>query len=346
MPKQNTPIAGEMQVYSNSFGRLIADDKVILLRKVTKRIPLSRMVTYPESEIEEHVSMVIDVMLEEKTVYTVTGRKGTGKSTGMLRLARAVALGEPYYGHQCVQSPVLWVAAENPDGTEKSLLALCRQFGDKEPPPVYIVSKRLTVEQIRDEATYIGAKLIIIDSLQAMFVGEDANSNKDMLDLAEKLRVCTSGPTHPALLAIAHPVKHQVKGEPEPYGGGSLSNSLDGNWGMTRDAGSGLVTLSPGFKVRGERFEPITFVNYLRPSGKSQFGSVIHRPVALTEAEYNELMGAPSDIANMVPAETMAMDHRAVEVLRLHQQGLSQDKIAKQLRKRKSEVGKIIKGGL
>jgi hypothetical protein len=96
--------------------------------------------------------------------------------------------------------------------------------------------------------------LVIVDTLQAFFDGDDSNSNEQMKALAHVLRRISN--LGPAVLVPAHPVKNVSKDRNVPYGGGALLNEIDGNlslWGEPE-----AVELSWCGKFRGS-FEPITF---------------------------------------------------------------------------------------
>ncbi len=59
-------------------------------------------------------------------------------------------------------------------------------------------------------------KLVVIDTLQAFFMGDDSNSNEQMKAMAMILRrICQLGV---AVIVPAHPIKNPSKERNEPYG--------------------------------------------------------------------------------------------------------------------------------
>ena len=102
-------------------------------------------------------------------------------------------------------------------------------------------------------------KLIIIDSLQSFFEGENDNSNVEIMDAARRFRQLTELPTGPAVIVIAHPAgKSPARENIVPRGGSAFSNELDGNLTIWSEP-DGTQTLHHTEKFRGAPFEPLNF---------------------------------------------------------------------------------------
>ncbi len=100
--------------------------------------------------------------------------------------------------------------------------------------------------------------LVVIDTFQAYFDGDDDNSNAKMLDFARAaLRPITQWPSKPCVIVPAHPVKDVRKNNNIPRGGGALLNEVDGNLTLWADAGVSEVHWQG--KHRGSEFEPLFF---------------------------------------------------------------------------------------
>jgi hypothetical protein len=103
-------------------------------------------------------------------------------------------------------------------------------------------------------------KLVIVDSLQAFFEGDNDNDNAQMVEMAHALRGLCQTSQRPAMLIIAHPAgKVPSKDNIVPRGGGAFLNEIDGNLTVwSQDASQ--QTLHHSQKFRGAGFDPMEFV--------------------------------------------------------------------------------------
>jgi RecA-family ATPase len=103
-------------------------------------------------------------------------------------------------------------------------------------------------------------RLVIIDSLQAFFEGENDNGNVEMMEAARRFRQLSDLDAGPSVLVIAHPAgKRPDKQNIVPRGGSAFSNELDGNLTVWAEP-DGTQTLHHTEKFRGAPFDPLTFV--------------------------------------------------------------------------------------
>jgi len=169
-----------------------------------------------------------------------SGPGGDGKSYAMLDMAVCVARGTPWLGLNVTQTPVLYIDLENRklrqrDRVRRVLLG--HNLLD-EPPPVILafeLEHRLDtdrgVAEIARMAERCGAGLVILDSLTD-FLGElDENSNSEMAQVAERLRLI-SELTGGSVEAIHHTPKNNAS---TPRGATALRNNLDVNVMAARD---------------------------------------------------------------------------------------------------------------
>ncbi len=131
--------------------------------------------------------------------------------------------------------------------------------------------------------------LVVVDTLQAAFTGDNLNDNVQTGELVRKYRRLTTQLTgHPAVVIAAHPVKNAASDNLIPYGGGAILNELDGNLTLTKEAG-GNVTLHWQGKLRGPSFDRVTYRLDLITSDRIQDdkGRNVQLPVMrpLTSAE-------------------------------------------------------------
>lgn len=239
--------------------------------------------------IDEYVPITYSVggVLAEMALYFLTGRSGCGKTTIASVIALAVATGDAsILGVPVERGRVAFIAFENPDNFRQQLavaVAAHCPFGIPDnftvidnAKPLEVILKALAAEA-RLNGDY---RLIIIDSFQASFPGDDFNNPAQTLKHTRKLRRFTVEiPGCPTVLVLAHPVKNAGEDNLIPYGGGSTLNEMDGNltaWQMD----SGVRVHWQG-KFRGH-FEPMTFQLRRETCAKihDKDGELLPRPVA------------------------------------------------------------------
>lgn len=209
---------------------------------------------------------LIDGILPTGVVYSLTGHAGHGKTTLALQFALAVSTGEDFHGNTTSQGSVLILAGENPYNVKwqyaAALAARGLQAADAD---VHFVEGRFSIDQwtevLRAKMKAMpNLKMIIVDSLQAFFEGDNDNDNSQMVTMAHKIRELADIETRPAMLIIAHPAgKTPSKDNLVPRGGGAFLNEIDGNltvWSQD----SSQQTLHHSQKFRGAGFDPMEWV--------------------------------------------------------------------------------------
>jgi RecA-family ATPase len=71
---------------------------------------------------------LVDGLLQEAFLYSLTGATGAGKTAIMLRLAATVALGIVFAGRETKKRRVLYLAAENPADVRMRWITLAQQM--------------------------------------------------------------------------------------------------------------------------------------------------------------------------------------------------------------------------
>jgi hypothetical protein len=254
---------------------------------------------------------LVDGMIQQGYLYSLTARTGHGKTAVSLYLAQCVALGRQVKDRVVKQGSVLFLAGENPDDIRARLLVLADAMDfDPRTTPIYfipgVVDLAACMPKIRAEAEGIpDLSLVIVDTAAAYFKGDDGNSNAQMGEYARLLRQLSFLPGKPAVVVPSHPVKNAGKENLLPAGGGAFLNEVDGNltlWGGAEKQ----TTLHWQGKFRGPEFEPLTFKlethtseTVVNASGELM-PSVVAVPVsdfeseaaaAKTESDENVLMG-------------------------------------------------------
>lgn len=210
---------------------------------------------------------LIDGLLPIGVAYSLTGYAGHGKTTLALQIALSVALGEPFGDRDTSKGSVLILAGENPHNVKWQYAAAlaARKIKHTDKVDISFVQGRFSIAQFSDVLkakmeAMPNLKLIIIDSLQAFFEGDNDNDNSQMVEMAHKVRNLCDIKQRPAIVIIAHPAgKTPSKDNLVPRGGGAFLNEIDGNLTVwSQDAAQ--QTLHHSQKFRGAGFDPMEFI--------------------------------------------------------------------------------------
>ncbi len=214
----------------------------------------------------EPLEYLIDGLLPIGVTYSLTGYAGHGKTTLALQFALSVAMGEDFAMRPTNQGDVLILAGENPYNVKwQYAAALAARGVTAKDVPIHFVQGRFSIKQmgavLREKMNAMpNLKLVIVDSLQAFFEGDNDNDNTQMVEMAHSVRAIVETKTKPALVVIAHPAgKAPSKDSLVPRGGGAFLNEIDGNltvWSQD----SSQQTLHHSQKFRGAGFDPIEFI--------------------------------------------------------------------------------------
>jgi hypothetical protein len=239
------------------------------------------------------LSYVIEGLLREGFLYTMTAKTGAGKTALCIVAALAVATGrEDILRRKVVRGRVAYIAVENPDDVRMRFMIAARHFGidwrslsdqfvviDCREKPEDLCAALAEASQAEPFALVIG------DTLAALFDGDDMNSNTQGGDFMRRLRPLTQVNGKPAVLIAAHPVKNASEDNLVPYGGGAIVNEVDGNLTLWKGDG-GLVTLHHN-KLRGLEFKPLIFQieTACSPDVVDKAGQQVPLPIMLPGSE-------------------------------------------------------------
>jgi AAA domain len=209
---------------------------------------------------------LVDGLMQEAFLYSLTGATGAGKTAITLRLAASVALGVVFGNRETKKRRVLYLAAENPADVRMRWIALAQQMDfDADTIEVYFVEGVFRISKMKDalgnEAERIGGKfgLVIVDTGPAFYEGDDENNRSQQSRHAAMLRELIDVILgRPAVIANVHPVKNAAPDNLLPAGGGSFLNQVDGN--LTAAKTDNTTELHWQGKFRGVEFAPTHFV--------------------------------------------------------------------------------------
>lgn len=209
---------------------------------------------------------LIDGLLPVGVAYSLTGYPGHGKTTLALQFAISVARGEMFADRETSKGRVLILAGENPYNVKwQYAAALAARNLSPADVDIHFVQGRFSIrkwsEVLRAKMEAMpDLKLIIVDSLQAFFEGDNDNDNTQMVEMAHALRGLTQIAQRPAILIIAHPAgKIPSRENLVPRGGGAFLAEIDGNLTVwSQDASQ--QSLHHSLKFRGASFDPMEWV--------------------------------------------------------------------------------------
>jgi hypothetical protein len=209
---------------------------------------------------------LVDGLILEAFLYSLTGATGAGKTTITLCLAASVGLGIPFANRTTKKRRVLYLAAENPVDIRMRWIALAQQMDfDPDTIEVYFVEGGFRISQtaarLKAEAAERGGEfgLVIVDTSPMFYEGDDENNRAQQGRHAELLRsLIDIIPGSPAVIANCHPVKHAAPDNLLPAGGGNFLNQVDGN--LTAARTDSTTELHTQGKFRGPDFAPLHFM--------------------------------------------------------------------------------------
>jgi hypothetical protein len=208
---------------------------------------------------------IVDGLLQQGFLYSLTGSTGAGKTCVTLRLAASTALGAIFANRETKKRRVLYLAAENPDDVRMRWKALAQHMGfDIDTVEVFFIEGAFKISQmaavLKREADALGGEfgLVIIDTGPVFYEGDDENNRTQQGKHAEMLRqLINIIPGKPAVIANCHPVKNATADNLLPAGGGSFLNQVDGN--LTAAKTDSATELHWQGKFRGVEFAPMHF---------------------------------------------------------------------------------------
>ena len=208
---------------------------------------------------------VVDGVLAERRCLSLTGYAGHGKTTLALHLAIQVATGGYFGGMECEQGSCLILAGENPDNVKWQYASAIAAAGVGNDLPIHFLPGHFQLSAFLDDLiakanSIPNLRLVVIDSLQAFFEGENDNGNVEMMEAARRFRKLSETPDGPTVVVIAHPAgKRPDRANIVPRGGSSFGNEFDGNLTVWAEP-DGTQIFHHTEKFRGAPFEPLNFV--------------------------------------------------------------------------------------
>jgi len=207
---------------------------------------------------------LIEKIVQRGRLYACTSLTGHGKTAVWLFNGCMIQAGRNIGNLRTTQGNVLYLAGENPEDVKYRLLGMIETYRLKPKDLPYVLPGNFPLtdeaaEVLKKEIDAIGIEfsLIVGDTAASYFPGEDENDNVAAGSYARTLRTFTCCRGGPAVITLAHPIKHASKDNLLPRGGGAFLNELDGNLVNYREGE--VSSLHWCGKIRGPDFDPISF---------------------------------------------------------------------------------------
>jgi hypothetical protein len=274
---------------------------------------------------------LIDGVLETKGMTVMYGRSGAGKTTVAVDLACRVASGLPWRSFHVAQGPVIYVAAENAESTNRHIWGW-RHRWKPEQLPLAIMQSTFTLNpkgvkelaeliKVVQEQAGQGVRLVVLDTLARTMEG-DENLAVDMnpyVDGVDELKAIING----HVLVIHHTGKDLARGA---RGSSVLKAATDHELEVSKEPAAriGAIKLT---KVRdgeleGERFGFELMVRQIRPNsvGRMVSTTVVEEADAPAKEEKASKGGTDkAQIQDVIEAEGRMTERELHSKLRLRE---------------------------
>jgi hypothetical protein len=151
---------------------------------------------------------LIEGILQQRRIYSLTGKTGDGKTALQLFIAFLLATATPLGKREVERCRVLYLAGENPDDVRARWIAMSDALGfDADTIDVHFVEGVFSVsgmfDRVKAEAEAIGGfGAVIVDTSAAYFEGDAENDNVQLGNWARMLRKLSGLPGHPGCLSV------------------------------------------------------------------------------------------------------------------------------------------------
>lgn len=211
----------------------------------------------------EEVVFFVEHLLKKGVHNAVLGHPNAGKTAIILALLLNVALGFMFGKYRTLQTLIVYIAGEDPEGIRLRVKLWCqahgvdpeelrRWFQVVEQPVLYDDAQ---TEKFIAELRNIRPGIICVDTFSANYGGDNEDKATEVMAWFRMIRRDFIAEFDCTVLTLHQPPKGSLDVH-NWCGSSAASRDLDGVWGVTRVGDS--MTLSQG-KRRGAEFEPMYF---------------------------------------------------------------------------------------
>ncbi|NKE45150.1 AAA family ATPase [Roseomonas frigidaquae] len=280
-----------------------------------------RLLTLAECADAKPRGYLVKGLIAPGDLVVLFGPPGSGKSVLAPYLAHAVAAGRMVFGRRVRPGPVLYIAAEDPEGMKMRATALRAVYGDAKgmrvaAEPVNLQSDGSTeppdLAAITEAADELGAVLIVLDTVAKAFPGLEENDGRSMGRAVHLLRLLTT--RERAVIAVHHgakPTSNSVHGGSTPRGHGVLNGDADVTMRIEVAEASGIRTVHLGKNRNGVATAQLAFTLRSHALSMDEDGDAVTTVVA---EEVDEVAGAQAK-AGPALTDATALLLRAIQSL-------------------------------
>jgi putative DNA primase/helicase len=184
--------------------------------------PLHQKLKWGQTKRPRTPEWAVYHLLQDNAENSLGGEPGVGKSWITAELAVSIATGTPFLGRRTKQGPVMFINFDDSEALPRTWAErACRARGyefddlpiyywepdpDKEYPPAGLLTGYV-FDFLKEAATEIQPRLIIVDAFSTAFPGKDGNKAQDVVEVFEKLRQLRTAAGGACMLLVDHTPK-------------------------------------------------------------------------------------------------------------------------------------------
>lgn len=265
-PVEQAIAAAARKASAQAAGKL--SGQVVPIRAGADGLPATGDLCQPLSEFLKEgdpPKWMVGSIIQSGYLYALTAPTNHGKTAVSLVMAVCIAGGKRFAGLDTRPARVLILCGENQDGFRLRLMATMALVGVSEADLVgklyvlpYSTALQAIIGRLGDEARRLGELgFVLVDTSVSYFSGVDENNNTEAYEHARTLRMLTTLPGKPAVMANCHPSGGVERENCVPRGGKAFLNEVDCNLIVWSDGDTSELTWQ--VKKRGPDFDPIWF---------------------------------------------------------------------------------------
>lgn len=228
-------------------------------------------------------------IFERKSIYVCTGESNAGKSTTLQYLGHCIVRGIPFATADIPASgKVLWIAGEDSYNSRLRIAGMLQHYQQPRNPDYYVLpgiiqvlnpesmeSMHKMIEQAMGEEAEILA--VFLDSKAVLWGGQDENSNSEASQLMAILRAEFCERYGASVFLLHHLTKRSKDpaAEQSARGAGALVNDADAEIRFSRSETAQRLSMAPGAKLRGKRWEALHFESKLVSLDPNKYKSLV-----------------------------------------------------------------------
>lgn len=252
--------------------------------------PLASIVS--ELNIESGMApkrFLVRPIIEANSIYICTGESNAGKSTVLQYFAHCLVRGGLFGPFEVShRGKVLWIAGEDSYNARLRVAGMIQRYQQTRHPDYHVlpgIIQVLNSESIESLHRMIAQSLgdeveiaaIFLDSKVVLWGGQDENSNSETSAFMSVLRSEFCDRYGASVFLLHHLTKRSKDpgAEQSARGAGALINDADAEIRFSFSPTANRLSMAPGSKIRGKRWEPLYFQSELVTLDSKQFSTLV-----------------------------------------------------------------------